>query len=424
MLLDGELSETEKDEIQNHIESCPSCRAAWQSLVRLDSITRRTVVPDPGKTYWDSLPGRITTQLPVRDSSARGSFLINMFWRRLKTGYKLAAFVACAVILFVVAMNIWTPERADRLIRPSPSRTVDAEAVKDAEAEKVAGARSKPTFFPEDRLSEEISPVRGHAETTAGDRDRMVSTEKGPLSAAKTDEPPAQDIGASKGTLPAERYVESEKRNAVADYPTESDISQAGSRRELDERVYNPVEKPLDRSKDLTEGGVPPVVQKEVVSGVVVPSAAGQRRGVNAELAAASETFPKPSSFGLVDSADNKKLESQWCGLDTLRALQRIVASLENENRENVRTLTNFSKVLREVQAVGQTPEEKSEFIEVSEKGTPVFEQSQLYNQLVNDFGAEDFRSLALRYYSKNAEILRRTLGDSVYVQQFRQLQE
>src|SRR5687767_1283417 len=63
--LDGELPPLERSALADHIAGCPACRDRLAELAAVDALARELPVDAPAG-YFDALPGRIRTRLPVR----------------------------------------------------------------------------------------------------------------------------------------------------------------------------------------------------------------------------------------------------------------------------------------------------------------------------------------------------------------------
>ncbi|GBE16025.1 hypothetical protein BMS3Abin14_02105 [bacterium BMS3Abin14] len=67
---DGELPQSERGRVEEHLNACPGCSGMLADLVRADSAVD---MPGPGQEYWDSFTGRVmvsvrkeSVQVPAR----------------------------------------------------------------------------------------------------------------------------------------------------------------------------------------------------------------------------------------------------------------------------------------------------------------------------------------------------------------------
>jgi TolA-binding protein len=60
---DGELGAVEAMAVREHVESCPSCRAAVDEMARIDVAAMALQPEDPGTTFWTELESRIMSEV-------------------------------------------------------------------------------------------------------------------------------------------------------------------------------------------------------------------------------------------------------------------------------------------------------------------------------------------------------------------------
>ena len=64
--LSNEIDETQKGEMNHHIENCRACSQALQQLKRLSEVLRVWEAPAPSPVMWDKLKRRIGTHESLR----------------------------------------------------------------------------------------------------------------------------------------------------------------------------------------------------------------------------------------------------------------------------------------------------------------------------------------------------------------------
>lgn len=81
--LDGELSSFEQRELREHLDQCPSCRAAWEAMGRIQEQMDRLVEPNAPPELWERVTAALDRDFaPVASSekiiyfaTARGRML-------------------------------------------------------------------------------------------------------------------------------------------------------------------------------------------------------------------------------------------------------------------------------------------------------------------------------------------------------------
>ena len=57
--MDNEISSFEKQELQEHLDQCPDCRAVWKSMSRLQEQIQRLAKPDVPDELWNQITMKI-----------------------------------------------------------------------------------------------------------------------------------------------------------------------------------------------------------------------------------------------------------------------------------------------------------------------------------------------------------------------------
>jgi hypothetical protein len=92
----GLLERGSPDELRTHLETCPSCRAAYQSLARVLDACDDLPAPEPHPAFESRMWNRLEPQLHPLNQSVSP-------WRFLRTRWFAAATVAALVIVAFLA---------------------------------------------------------------------------------------------------------------------------------------------------------------------------------------------------------------------------------------------------------------------------------------------------------------------------------
>jgi len=57
--VEGELDDTLRETLREHLSACPDCQRQLQEMERLRSALGRERVPDPGAAFWEKFPDRV-----------------------------------------------------------------------------------------------------------------------------------------------------------------------------------------------------------------------------------------------------------------------------------------------------------------------------------------------------------------------------
>ena len=165
---DGELPETRKVKVGEHLSSCGDCKSLFERLQVADRAVR---VPDPGQEYWNSFTGRIMQRVRAEESAGRrkSTETIMHQWRPL---WKLApAFSAVfvAVVAAGILLDVGKPPRPMKDTTPL-EKTV-GETVPVTEQEEGIPSEKVSRFFTDADDME-------FKEHKRADRDRPASLER------------------------------------------------------------------------------------------------------------------------------------------------------------------------------------------------------------------------------------------------------
>jgi predicted anti-sigma-YlaC factor YlaD len=61
--VDGQLNNSLKEEVQEHLDSCHFCRAETIKVVRLKELLSQYSVPDPGENYFGNTTDLILSRI-------------------------------------------------------------------------------------------------------------------------------------------------------------------------------------------------------------------------------------------------------------------------------------------------------------------------------------------------------------------------
>jgi hypothetical protein len=146
--LDGEVQETERREIQSHLEGCADCAAYLADLAAVDAVARGLDVVAPAG-YFEALPGRVRQRLRGRQP------------RRLPVwGWAAAAALLIAVLLPKLSYVPSPPQPAPTLRAPAAPAPTSGGAARELAPQPVTGPMATP---PPSRVLEEARPATKRA---------------------------------------------------------------------------------------------------------------------------------------------------------------------------------------------------------------------------------------------------------------------
>ena len=145
---DGELSAADRARAEDHLRSCPECRALLADLARADAAT---TVPDPGPAYWDRFNARVMDRVEREADGQRVAVLRPKHsWMRQQLRYLVPAAAAAALVVVVVRYGGLHPGAPTSTVPPavrepaapdsSEQRTAKAEPESDGHGRPSAGA--------------------------------------------------------------------------------------------------------------------------------------------------------------------------------------------------------------------------------------------------------------------------------------------
>ena len=119
--IDNELVATDAEQLRNHLNTCPDCRAEFENSVRLKELLGWMPDPDPGPRYWEDLAPVIIArtvqsahELLTRTAAGNSSFELRRSFTR--------ALITCAMSLTL----LFSAVMIGRHYRPIQSETVAA----------------------------------------------------------------------------------------------------------------------------------------------------------------------------------------------------------------------------------------------------------------------------------------------------------
>ena len=109
------LDEKQRQEFEEHLETCSSCTESFSRYLqlpdytvtskdeKLDALFKREFIREPAKEYWEDLPGKIITQLPGKGVRAkRRSIFSYKFFSGKSFVWRLAGSVAVLGVVFFI----------------------------------------------------------------------------------------------------------------------------------------------------------------------------------------------------------------------------------------------------------------------------------------------------------------------------------
>ena len=102
--VDGEVTPEEAASIQAHLEECPACGAAVESLRRALGAAASDRVPEPEPAYWAYFAGNVRSRVASRAESKKRRF-------RLVLIPGLATAAACVLLVAVLMRGPMEPAR-------------------------------------------------------------------------------------------------------------------------------------------------------------------------------------------------------------------------------------------------------------------------------------------------------------------------
>ncbi len=109
--LDGRLTAERKAALDNHLASCPSCRAHRREIGRLQAEAPELFDPARGPEYWDGFTRRLGRRLAARGDSGitrRGAGVLGRRWAWAAIG---ALFFAAVGVRVLVVRKPGLPEQ-------------------------------------------------------------------------------------------------------------------------------------------------------------------------------------------------------------------------------------------------------------------------------------------------------------------------
>lgn len=128
--LDGELSDQEMKQFEQHITSCSKCAALVSEMESLDNILHEMEEPLPDEAYWGGFDARLSEKVD-KASSPRPWW--NIFTRFNKTQWALAAIVILLVIAFPFIWEITFSHKSATLPRQEAKISTPASDIKTAD---------------------------------------------------------------------------------------------------------------------------------------------------------------------------------------------------------------------------------------------------------------------------------------------------
>ncbi len=124
--VDGEMPETVRQKIEEHLFNCEKCRNLVYLYEQINKTSRNVKTPNPGKEYWNALPKRILSQVHF---GPRNHPVVPF-----KINFRLAAVVATCVVVFIIT---WSMNRKyDLFLSPKHPAEKSGEVSHSSESKK------------------------------------------------------------------------------------------------------------------------------------------------------------------------------------------------------------------------------------------------------------------------------------------------
>ena len=104
--VDGQLSLTEQETVEEHLRSCPVCRESVQQAVRLAALLDSVPVPE--------VPPDLAERIRAMARQRRRRVILGAWWREASAPMRAAASLVLAVALTLGTLMSW------RITQPSP----------------------------------------------------------------------------------------------------------------------------------------------------------------------------------------------------------------------------------------------------------------------------------------------------------------
>lgn len=130
---DGELPETDRARMEEHLRGCPECGARLADLARVDTAAN---VPDPGPGYWDRFNTRVMDRIEREAENPKVTVLRPKHgWMRQQLRYLVPAVAAAAMVVVVVRYGgldsgAPTPTVPPAVRKPAASDSAEQRAAK------------------------------------------------------------------------------------------------------------------------------------------------------------------------------------------------------------------------------------------------------------------------------------------------------
>ncbi len=97
---DGELPDTDRARVTDHLRGCPECGERLAGLARVDAAAN---VPDPGQGYWDRFNARVLERVEREAEGPKAAVLRpKRGWMRQQLRYLVPAAAVAAMVMAVV----------------------------------------------------------------------------------------------------------------------------------------------------------------------------------------------------------------------------------------------------------------------------------------------------------------------------------
>ncbi len=208
--LDGELSDQERAEIEQHLSACSACTRELEILVSIDAAGKVETFSEPAPKYWNQLRRNIMQQISEHEQNPSWIFSVLARFKRWlwpgKISYRLVGLAAtAAIVFFVVRISIM---RNGKFETPTEISRKDSTEI----------LASKKHIIPDQPLiesKEKIPETKGKTKTATPTREKGVDFLEAQQPTAEIPSPAISDENQVFATSTEAAAISTEKGNGT-----------------------------------------------------------------------------------------------------------------------------------------------------------------------------------------------------------------